>query len=252
MLEQTCERLRAERLQRAFPVAPAKKEPRGAIYLESKRGSDHLPKDGKATDSSITNRLNAGANYNIKIVIAELEQRRAKLYAQARAAEARAQRAEEKREFAETRLEQETSHRLVAEATARAAEEKSHKIEALVLGAKAGDREATERNLLFGLLVFSNRRAEAIVPGTALQPPAQVEAEGMTQDKFEEARAAIELTMWKEGEFTSSNLLKSVDDDHSGPITGRQGMLIKLKFIASCTLIFLLVVAYWMLIAAFR
>ncbi len=72
-------------------------------------------KYGEATDSSLTGQSNKPAGYNIKSVTAELEKRRAELFALARAAEARAREAEEKCEQAETRLEQEMNQRLLAD-----------------------------------------------------------------------------------------------------------------------------------------
>jgi hypothetical protein len=217
MLEQTFAPLRAQRFQRDILVAPVEREPTQVIYINARRSNyalpkcettphngaaeylwlssnvDPLPKYGKATDSSTTDPLNTSARYNIKSVIAELEKRRARLFALTRAAEARARVAEKKFEQSENRLERETNQRLMAEATARAAEEKAQKIEALVLGAEPSDHEAEERNLVFGLLVYSNKMSEA---------------ERKTQ--FETKDAPIELTMWREGEYTSSNLLKSV------------------------------------------
>ncbi|MGH9852095.1 MAG: hypothetical protein ACREBD_19840 [Blastocatellia bacterium] len=204
------------------------------LWLSSNRDSrgnrGALPKSGKATDPSAPDLLNTSAGHNIKRVIAELEKRRAELFSLARAAEAIAQTAEEKREQAEHRLKQETNQRLVAEqrlreleeyrlrqlqavknegvktiktalahagarlkeangrikaaenyakslalalaeanrkrakaeAIARAAEEKAHRIKAFFPGSEAAAHEATERYLLFGFLIFANRRAEAV------------------------------------------------------------------------------------------
>src|SRR5262245_26463149 len=216
MLEQIFVPLRAERLQREVLVAPVEKELTQVIHLTARRSNyalpkrettphngaaeylwlpskgDPLPKKEKATDSSKTDPLNTSARHSIKVVIAELEKRRARLFAQTRAAEARARVAEKKFEHSENRLERETNQRLMAEATARAAEEKAQKIEAL-LGADPGDHEAAERNLVFGFLVYENKMSEA---------ERKMQCETNDED--------IELTMWREGEFTSSNLLKSV------------------------------------------
>jgi len=238
--------------------------------------------NGKTTNSSVTDLVKTPAGYNIRSAIAELEKRRARLFALAHAAEARAQEAEEKCERAENRLEQETNQRLVAEATARVAEEKAHQIEALVLGADARDHNAAERNLVFGFLVYSNKGAKADARKAKSQRPARIEAKSQRPARIEaksqrparveaksqrpariEARrkapcetgaasAAIELTLWKEGEFTSSNLLKSVGDDRACRVTEQKGLGIKHKFIIYGAVITLLVGAYWLLIPAFH
>src|SRR5262245_13287892 len=204
MLAQTFAPLRPQRLHREVLVAPVEKEPTQVIYINARRSNyalpkcettphngaaeylwlpsngDSLPKSGKATDFSATDPLNTSARYNIKSVIAELEKQRARLFAQTRAAEARARVAEKKFEQSENRLERETNQRLMAETTARAAEEKAQKIEAL-LGAEPGDHEAAEKNLVFGLLVYENKKSEA---------------ERKTQCETKDA--PIELTMWRE------------------------------------------------------
>src|SRR5262249_14333557 len=228
--------------------------------------------NGKTTNSSVTDLVKAPAGYNIRSAIAELEKRRARLFALAHAAEARAQEAEEKCERAENRLEQETNQRLVAEATARVAEEKAHEIEALVLGADARDHKAGERNLVFGFLVYSNKGAEADARKAKSQRPARIEAKSERPARIEaksqrpariearrkapretgDASAAIELTLWKEGEFTSSNLLKSGGDDRACRVTEQKGLGIKHKFIICGTVITLLVGAYWLLRPAFH
>ena len=278
--------LRVERLQREILVAPVKKEPTQVLHLKAKRSSDALPqrgtasrngaaeylwlssssdpspKYGKTTNSSVTDLVKTPAGYNIRSAIAELEKRRARLFALAHAAEARAQEAEEKCERAENRLEQETNQRLVAEATARVAEEKAHQIESLVLGADAKDHNAAERNLVFGFLVYSNKGAEADARKAKSQRPARVEAKSQRPARIEarrkapretgDASAAIELTLWKEGEFTSSNLLKSVGDDRACRVTKQKGLGTKHKIIIYGTVITLLVGAYWLLIPAFH
>jgi hypothetical protein len=88
-----------------------------------KYNSAVLPKYGKATDSSVTDQLDTSAGKNIRSVIAELEKRRAEFFALARSSEARAQEAEEKRELAESRLEQEANLRLEAEQRLREIED---------------------------------------------------------------------------------------------------------------------------------
>ncbi len=191
MPEQTCVPFGAERFQPESLIVPIKKESARVLTLVSKRsndtlpksgeatrngtaeyfwlssGRDALPKSGKATDSSVTDLLNPSAGYNLESEIAELEKQWAELFALARAAEARAQEAEEKRESAENyarslklALAEADQKRAKAEATARAAEENADKIKALFLGAEAVAHEATESHLVFGFLIFENRRAE--------------------------------------------------------------------------------------------
>ena len=265
--------LRVERLQREILVAPVKKEPTQVLHLKAKRSSDALPQrgtasrngaaeylwlsscsaplptHGKTTNSSVTDIVNTSAGYNIRSAIAELEKRRASLFALARAAEARAREAEKKCERAENKLEQETNQRLVAEATVRVAEEKAQKIEALVLGEEASEHDAAERNLVFGFLVYANRKAEAGAGEAKSQLPARIEAGRKARREQGSDSGAIELTMWKEGEFSSSNLLKSVGDDRTRRETERKGPGIKRKFILYSTAITLLVGMYWLLIA---
>jgi hypothetical protein len=110
-----------------------------------------------------------------------------------------------------------------AEAAVRVAEEKANKIEALVFGAETDDHEDVERNLVFGLLVFSNTRAED-------------ERNALRNTKG----ASTELTMWRESEYTSSNLLKSVS------ATKQKG--VRRKFIIYGSVIMLLVgVCCWLI-----
>src|SRR5262245_6376567 len=139
MIEQIRVPLRAERLQRETLVAPIEKELTQVIYLNARLSNYALPKYeraardgaaeylwlpsnrapspryGKGTDSSATDPLNTSVRYNVNSVIAELEKRKAKLFAQARAAETRAREAEEKFEQFKSRLKQETNQRLGAE-----------------------------------------------------------------------------------------------------------------------------------------
>ena len=112
MSKQVCATFRNEyrALQNYTPSFPS-----SCNNVAVKRSSDPLPIYGKTKDSSVTDLLDTPTGYNIKSVIAELEKRRAKYFAQACAAEARAQEAEEKCVRAESRLEQETNQRLAAE-----------------------------------------------------------------------------------------------------------------------------------------
>src|SRR5262249_55306664 len=295
--------LKAKRISDPLPQRGTASRNGAAEYLWLSSSSDPSPKygkttnssvtdlvktpagyntNGKTTNSSVTDLVKTPAGYNISSAIAELEKRRARLFALAHAAEARAQEAEEKCERAENRLEQETNQRLVAEATARVAEEKAHQIESLVLGADARDHNAAERNLVFGFLVYSNKGAKADARKAKSQRPARIEAKSQRPARIEaksqrparveaksqrpariearrkvpretwDASAAIELTLWKEGEFTSSNLLKSVGDDRACCVTEQKGLGIKHKFIIYGAVITLLVGAYWLLIPAFH
>ena len=88
--------------------------------------------------------LNPPAGQKIKRVIAELEKRRAELFTIALEATARAQEADQKR--------------AEAEAIARAALEKVHKVEKLFMGADEAAYDNAERRLVFGLLVFANEK----------------------------------------------------------------------------------------------
>jgi hypothetical protein len=143
MIERIPIPLGAGRLHRDLLVAPLKKE--------SIR-SDALSKYGKAPSYPVAGLLNPPPGYKIKSVIAELEKRRAELSARALEAAAKAREAERKR--------------AEAEAVAQAAMEKAQKMESLLLGAEAGDREDAERQLVFGFLVFANGKAEADANGT--------------------------------------------------------------------------------------
>jgi hypothetical protein len=147
MLERIQVPFGAGRLQRDILVAPLKKE---SIQ------SEVLSKYGKTAGIPVTGLLKpparytpvryTPAGYKIKNVIAELEKRRAALSARAQRAAAQARAADQKR--------------AEAEAVARAAMEKAHKFESLLLGAEADTREDAERQLVFGFLVFSNGKTE--------------------------------------------------------------------------------------------
>ena len=90
---------------------------------------------------------------------------------------------------AAARAQEAEQKRAEAEAIARAAMEKVHKIESLFMGADAGAYEDPERRLVFGLLVFSNekdkkrarraakRKVTAEIPLKARRQPALLEYE---------------------------------------------------------------------------
>jgi hypothetical protein len=262
MLERTRVPYGGERFQRDILVVPLKKEPiRSAA----------LPKYGKASAAS-TNLFHRSSGYNPKTVIAGLEKRRAELFALALEAVARAKEARERCVRAENKLEQETNQRLVAEqrlrdieqvrlrqlqamikvaendarsltlalaradqkraeaeASARAAKEKAHQIESFYLGGEAAGRHTRERDLKFGLLIFENKRHEM---------------SGMECGLPDHAPIA-------EDEFTSFNLMKPVDDEHTDRVTKQKELRIKPKFIVYSTVIMsLLVGVCWLLSGA--
>jgi hypothetical protein len=142
MLERTFTPLGSGRLQREILVVPPQKEPVQNGSLPQRYEQEVNP-----SVSGLLNPINPSAGHKIKRVIAELEKRRAELFTMALEATARAQEAEQKR--------------AEAEAIARAAMEKVHKIEKLFMGAGADAYEDAERRLVFGLLVFSNDKDKA-------------------------------------------------------------------------------------------
>jgi hypothetical protein len=170
MLERTIIPLGSGRLQREILVVPPKKEQVQTGTLPQQYEQEVTP-----PISGLLSPLNPSAGQKIKRVIAELEKRRAELFTMALEATARAQEAEQKR--------------AEAEAIARAAMAKVHKIETLFMGADAGAYEDPERRLVFGLLVFSNekdkkrahkaakRKLTAEIPLNARRQPALLEYE---------------------------------------------------------------------------
>jgi hypothetical protein len=137
MLERTYIPLGSGRLQREILVVPPKKEPVQSGPLPQKYEQEVM-------SPPVAGLLNPPAGQKIKRVIAELEKRRAELFTIALEATARAQEADQKR--------------AEAEAIARAALEKVHKVEKLFMGADEGAYDDAERRLVFGLLVFANEK----------------------------------------------------------------------------------------------
>jgi hypothetical protein len=172
MLERTYIPLGSGRLQREILVVPPKKE---ALQSGTLPPQQQYEQEATPPISGLLAPLNPSAGQKIKRVIAELEKRRAELFTMALEATARAQEAEQKR--------------AEAEAIARAAMEKVHKIEKLFMGAGADAYEDAERRLVFGLLVFSNdkekkkarkaakRKVTATAPLNARRQPALLEYE---------------------------------------------------------------------------
>jgi hypothetical protein len=150
MLERTSIPLGSGRLQqREILVVPPKK---GAVQ------SGVLPQQYEQEvinppAASVAGLLDPPAGQKIKRVIAELEKRRAELFTMALEATARAQEADKKR--------------AEAEAIARAALEKVHKVEKLFMGADAGAVDDPERRLVFGMLIFANEKDKKRVRKTS-------------------------------------------------------------------------------------
>jgi len=170
MLERTYIPLGSGRLQRDILVVPPKKEP-----VQSGPLPQRYEQEVNTQVAGLLNQVTPPTGQKIKRVIAELEKRRAELFNMALEATARAQEAEQKR--------------AEAEAIARAAMEKVHKIETLFMGSDAGAYEDADRRLVFGLLVFSNgkkkgrarkaakRQITAEIPLKARRQPALLEYE---------------------------------------------------------------------------
>jgi hypothetical protein len=140
MLERTIIPLGSGRLQREILVVPPTKETARSSPLSQQQ----YEQEATPSVTGLLAPLSPPAGQKIKLVIAELEKRRAELFTMALEATARAQEADQRR--------------AEAEAIARAAMEKVHKIEKLFMGADAGAYDDAERRLVFGLLVFSNEK----------------------------------------------------------------------------------------------
>jgi hypothetical protein len=140
MLERTYIPHGSGRLQREILVVPPKKE-------SSQNGAASRQYEQEVINpqaGSVAGMLNPSAGQKIKRVIAELEKRRAELFTIALEATARAKEADQKR--------------AEAEAIARAALEKVHKVERLFMGADAGAVDDPDRRLVFGMLIFANEK----------------------------------------------------------------------------------------------
>jgi len=219
MLEQTGVPLRAGRRQCENPAPPVKKTSNRIIYLTEKPGSDPFPYFGNATDTSKTGLPNMTVGYDINSVIAELEERRAKLLALVLAAETRAREAEEEYEQFKSAQKQETNQGLITEQEPREFEEDFPRL----LGAEAGAHEDAESRLMFGSLVIGNGRDEQ-----TMRPEA------------EKSRSVIELKKW-----IKERALRSSEEAH------RQRENVPKDFIIYGAVITLLVGLCWLLIRAF-
>lgn len=157
--------------------------------------------------------------YDINSVIAELEERRAKLLALVLAAETRAREAEEEYEQFKSAQKQETNQGLITEQEPREFEEDFPRL----LGAEAGAHEDAESRLMFGSLVIGNGRDEQ-----TMRPEA------------EKSRSVIELKKW-----IKERALRSSEEAH------RQRENVPKDFIIYGAVITLLVGLCWLLIRAF-
>jgi hypothetical protein len=148
MLERTYIPLGSGRLQREILVVPPKKEAvqSGPLPQQYEQGVINPQAGAAGTAGSVASLLNPPAGQKIKRVIAELERRRAELFTIALEATARAQEADQKR--------------AEAEAIARAALEKVHKVEKLFKGADEGAIDDANRRLVFGLLIFADEKGK--------------------------------------------------------------------------------------------
>ncbi|HEU0173870.1 MAG TPA: hypothetical protein VFV58_06370 [Blastocatellia bacterium] len=165
MLERTYIPLGSGRLQRELLVVPPKKEPVQSGVLPQQY-------EQEALNPPVAGLLNPPAGQKIKRVIAELEKRRAELFTIALEATARAQEADQKR--------------AEAEAIARAALEKVHKVEKLFMGADEGAYDDAERRLVFGMLVFANEKEKKKSARKAAKKriPAEVQLNARRQPAF--------------------------------------------------------------------
>jgi hypothetical protein len=145
MLERTYIPLGSGRLQqREILVVPPKKESVQNVVQSGVLPQQYEQEVINPPAATVAGLLNPPAGQKIKRVIAELEKRRAELFTMALEATARAQEADKKR--------------AEAEAIARAALEKVHKVEKLFMGADAGAVDDPDRRLVFGMLIFANEK----------------------------------------------------------------------------------------------
>ena len=140
MLERTYIPLGSGRLQREILVVPPKKE---ALQSGTLPPQQQYEQEATPPISGLLAPLNPSAGQKIKRVIAELEKRRAELFTMALEATARAQEAEQRR--------------AEAEAIARAAMEKVHKIETLFMGA-GEDAYETPRGVWYSDCSYSQTK----------------------------------------------------------------------------------------------
>jgi hypothetical protein len=202
MLERTNIPLGSGQLQREILVVPPQRE-----SVRSGPLPQQYEQEANPPVAGLLNKLNPSAGHKIKRVIAELEKRRAELFTMALEATARAQEADRRR--------------VEAEAIARAALEKVHKMEALFLGAEAGTYQ--ERRLVFGLLVFSNDKKKA---GARKAAKRRVAAEATLKERGQPALLEYEVR--------------------------GQGLGVKLKFVGyGLTIALLLSGVCWLLIETF-
>jgi len=148
--------------------------------------------------------------------------------------------------------------RAQAEATARAAEEKANKIEALFLGDGAAAQQAAERNLVFGFLVYENKKQEMLGNGGAVRKnegKRSLKADFLRNfRKTKSAKPSLmpEPAPLAESKFTTSRLPRSVNNLNTNRLKGRKAFGINPKFIVVGTVITLVLVGVcWLLSATF-
>jgi hypothetical protein len=148
--------------------------------------------------------------------------------------------------------------RAEAEATARAAEEKAQKIEALFLGEEVAAHEAAERNLVFGFLVYENRRHELLGMERAYRSAEKrrrQQADDLKNFRLKQnakLSSMSEQSPLAESEFTSFDSPIPLDDHHRRRATGQAELKVNPKFIVyGLAITLILVVVGWALRAAF-
>jgi hypothetical protein len=143
-----------------------------------------------------------------------------------------------------------------AEASARAVEEKANIIQALFLRSETAKRVTIEGQLIFGLLIFASRSKmkameRAIRNVEARHRPKEDYLKNLLEKPTAKLHAIPEKTTVTEGDPTSLNLLKSVEDYPACHVTVQNGLWIKFKFMIYGMVIMLMIGGCWELIKAF-
>ncbi len=146
--------------------------------------------------------------------------------------------------------------RAEAEATARAEREKAHKIESLYLGMEDEPKEAIHRRLIFGLLVFANKRQETWGMEWALRSAEEkrrklgANLKRPTQKQNPNTQPGHDQESYAGDEFTYYDWLKFNDDKKTNRLTEHNQLWVNPKFIVYSMVITLLVGVVWLLSAA--
>src|SRR5262245_43885636 len=196
--------------------------------------------------------MRAGKIEGGKTIKAELEQE--EVEARLKEAECRIKTAENDARSLTLALARADQKRAEAEATARAAKEKAHKIESLYLGAEAATPEARERNLVFGLLVYENKKHKMRGMEGARRNESEKRREQKSGRKnFAQKHHARLSSMpgqsaFAEGAFRSASSPISVDYEHTASVIEEKELGINSKFIFGSVLITLaLVGVFWLI-----